>query len=88
MQKDVIIAETARGFSIKQGGKSYPPTTVPLELAAVLELLGAEHVSWRVLRDTEDPAVLEEVSETVRAVGSCRQRLRRLLTSDSRATCA
>ena len=88
MNKDVKIVETAHGFAVKQCSRTYRPTRVLHELAAVLELVEAGYVSWRFIGNLEDPEVLDAATQVIQEVGTARKRLQRLLApEESGARC-
>ena len=82
MNKDVKIVETAHGFAVKQCSRTYRPTRVLHELAAVLELVEAGYVSWRFIGNLEDPEVLDAATQVIQEVGTARKRLQRLLAPE------
>ena len=86
MTKDVKIVETVHGFAVRQGSRIYRPTHVLHELAAVLELVEADYVSWSFRGSLEDPDVLDAATEVIQAVGTARRRLQRLLNPEATAT--
>lgn len=85
MDKNVRIIESGYGFVVKQGPRTYRPTRALYELAALLELVDADYVSWRFLGNMDDPEVLDGATEVIQHVGMARARLQRLQVPETGA---